>query len=50
MKHATKLKGPKNVFETDEFAEIFSPLVGPAEEHVPIVTGPIQYVELGVAY
>ena len=32
MKHATKLLGPKDVFATDEFAEVLSPLVEPADE------------------
>ena len=32
MKQATKLLGPKDVFATDEFAEVLSPLVEPADE------------------
>ena len=32
MKHATKLLGPKDVFATDAFAEVLSPLVEPADE------------------
>ena len=32
MKHATKLLGPKDIFATDEFAEVLSPLVEPADE------------------
>jgi hypothetical protein len=32
MKHATKLLGPKDVFATDEFAEVLSPLVEPVDE------------------
>ena len=32
MKHVTKLLGPKDVFATDEFAEVLSPLVEPADE------------------
>ena len=32
MKYATKLLGPKDVFATDEFAEVLSPLVEPADD------------------
>ncbi|NBT89120.1 MAG: hypothetical protein EBT51_12620, partial [Flavobacteriaceae bacterium] len=32
MKHATKLLSPKDIFATDEFAEVLSPLVEPADE------------------
>lgn len=34
MKHATKLLGPKDIFATDEFAEVLSPLVESADEDV----------------
>ena len=50
MKHATKLLSPKDIFATDEFAEVLSPLVEPADEDASSVTGFIRYVELAVAY